>query len=63
MLFSWGELFNARLGGSALVVISADGRPLPASEGPYALRSLSDIKSGPRHVKWLRQLDVFTAPQ
>lgn len=62
VLFSWGELFNARLGDNVLVVTAVDGKALPASEGPYALRSLSDIKSGPRHVKWLRQLDVFTLP-
>lgn len=63
VLFSWGELFNARLGEHVLVITSIDGRPLPPSEGPYALRSLSDTKSGPRHVKWLRQLEVFTAPR
>jgi DMSO/TMAO reductase YedYZ molybdopterin-dependent catalytic subunit len=59
-LFSWGELFNARLGDNVLVITAVDGRPLPASEGPYALRSLSDTKSGPRHVKWLQRLEVVT---
>lgn len=59
-LFSWGELFNARMGENVLVVTAMNGRPLPASEGPYALRSLSDTKSGPRHVKWLRRLEVLT---
>lgn len=63
VLFSWGELFNARLGEHVLVITSVDGKPLLPSEGPYALRSLSDTKSGPRHVKWLRQLEVFTAPR
>lgn len=62
VLFSWGELFNARLGDNVLVVTAVDGKVLPASEAPYALRSLSDIKSGPRHVKWLRELEVFTLP-
>ncbi|WP_020654296.1 molybdopterin-dependent oxidoreductase [Massilia niastensis] len=63
VLFSWGELFNARLGENVLVVTSVNGKLLPASEGPYALRSLSDTKSGPRHVKWLQHLEVLTIPQ
>ncbi|MGJ9419905.1 molybdopterin-dependent oxidoreductase [Massilia sp. CMS3.1] len=63
VLFSWGELFNASLGENVLVVTSVNGKPLPANEGPYALRSLSDTKPGPRHVKWLRRLDVVTVPK
>jgi DMSO/TMAO reductase YedYZ molybdopterin-dependent catalytic subunit len=62
VLFSWGELFNAKLGDNVLVVTAVDGKPLAASEGPYALRSLLDTRSGPRHVRWLRQLEVFTLP-
>jgi DMSO/TMAO reductase YedYZ molybdopterin-dependent catalytic subunit len=63
VVFSWGELYNARLGDNVLVVTSSDGKPLPPTEGPYALRSLSDTKSGPRHVKWLRRLEVSTVAQ
>lgn len=63
VLFSWGELFNAKLGENVLVVTAADSKNLPASEGPYALRSLSDARSGPRHVKWLQQLEVITIPR
>lgn len=63
VLFSWGELYNARPGDNVLVITSMNGKPLPASEGPYALRSLSDTKSGPRHVKWLNRIDFFTVPK
>jgi len=63
VLFSWGELYNARAGDSVLVVTTVDGKPLPASEGPYALRSLADTRPGPRHVKWLNRIEVFTLPR
>ncbi|MGV3655743.1 MAG: molybdopterin-dependent oxidoreductase [Noviherbaspirillum sp.] len=57
-LSSWGELFNSEAGGSVLVIIEADGKPLPASEGPIALRSVRDIRPGPRHIRWLREIVV-----
>jgi DMSO/TMAO reductase YedYZ molybdopterin-dependent catalytic subunit len=63
VVFSWSELYNARLGDNVLVVTSVDGKPLPPTEGAYALRSLPDTKSGPRHVKWLRRLEVSTVAQ
>lgn len=63
VLFSWGELYNARVGDSVLVITTINGKPLPSTEGPYALRSLSDTKSGPRHVKWLNRIEVFTVPK
>lgn len=62
-LFSWGELYNAGGGDNVLVITAMNGKPLPASEGPYALRSLGDTRSGPRHVKWLSRVEVFTVPK
>ncbi len=63
VLFSWGELYNGRAGDSVLVITSMNGKPLPPAEGPYALRSLSDTKPGPRHVKWLNRIAFFTLPK
>nr|WP_308635844.1 molybdopterin-dependent oxidoreductase [Massilia brevitalea] len=63
VLFSWGELYNGRAGDNVLVITSMNGKPLPPGEGPYALRSLSDTKPGPRHVKWLNRIDFFTVPK
>ena len=58
VVFSWSELFNAELGDSVLVVFERDGEPLPAAEGPLALISGRDLRTGPRHVKWLRSVEV-----
>jgi len=58
VVFSWNELFNAELGDSVIVVFERDGKPLAPSEGPLALISGKDIRTGPRHVKWLQSLEV-----
>ena len=58
VVFSWSELFNAELGDAVLVLFERDGKPLPAAEGPLALISGKDLRTGPRHVKWLQSIDV-----
>lgn len=58
VVFSWNELFNAELGESALVLFERDGKPLAPAEGPLALISGKDLRTGPRHVKWLQSIEV-----
>lgn len=57
-VFSWGELYNSALGEQVYVIGSQDGRPLDATAGPLALRSLADLRPGPRHVRNLCALSV-----
>ena len=57
-LFSWGELFNTAVGEQVMVIESQDGRPLDPVAGPLALRSLADLRPGPRHVRGLCALVV-----
>jgi DMSO/TMAO reductase YedYZ molybdopterin-dependent catalytic subunit len=61
VVFSWGELYNSPVGDGVLVIFEADGAQLPDSEGRIALVSLKDLKTGPRHVKWLARIDVRLA--
>lgn len=58
VVFSWNELFNASAGENVLVLFERDGKPLPHAEGPLALLSADDLRTGPRHVKWLRAIEV-----
>lgn len=58
VVFSWSELFNSPLGDGVLVVFERDGKPLSQDEGPLALISAHDLKTGPRHVKWLQAVEV-----
>jgi DMSO/TMAO reductase YedYZ molybdopterin-dependent catalytic subunit len=59
-VFSWAELYLSPIGDGALVVYERDGVPLSDNEGPLALVSLKDTRPGPRHVKWLRSIELRT---
>jgi len=56
--FSWGELFNSALAEQVLVIAAVDGQGLGNDQGPLALRSLADLRPGPRHVRNLCALVV-----
>ncbi|KAA2223841.1 molybdopterin-dependent oxidoreductase [Chryseobacterium sediminis] len=55
--FSWAELFNNPTGEKVYVVFEQNGEPLK-KKGEMIVVSLSDIKTGPRHVKWLKSIEV-----
>ncbi|MCZ8250934.1 MAG: molybdopterin-dependent oxidoreductase [Hylemonella sp.] len=61
-LFSWGELYNARLGDDVLVLMQHGDDDLLARDGLPSLRSLQDVRPGPRHVRWLTSVEVLLAP-
>ncbi len=58
VVFSWSELFNSPLGEGVIVFFEKDGQPLADNEGRIALVSAKDIRSGPRHIKWLQSIEV-----
>lgn len=60
-VFSWGELFNTAVGEQVLIITAQDGKPLDAAAGPLALRSLADLRPGPRHVRNLCAVSVRRA--
>ena len=60
--FSWNELFNTAIGKEVLVAWEKDGQPLSAKEGQLLLISGQDIKTGPRHVRWLDRIEVVRMP-
>jgi DMSO/TMAO reductase YedYZ molybdopterin-dependent catalytic subunit len=62
-VFSWGELFNTPVGRDVLVAFERDGAPLRDGEGRIALISAADSRLGPRHVKWLRSIEVHRVPE
>ena len=57
--FSWGELFNSSLGDSVVLVLREGTLDLIERDGLPALRSLQDLRSGPRHVRWLARIEVL----
>jgi DMSO/TMAO reductase YedYZ molybdopterin-dependent catalytic subunit len=58
VVFSWPELANTAGGAQVMVAYERDGAPLAAEEGPLAIHAPADVRSGPRHVKWLQRLEV-----
>ena len=58
VVFSWSEVFNSSLGESVIVFYERDRLPLGEDEGRIALVSAKDIRTGPRHVKWLSGIEV-----
>ena len=52
-VFSWNELYNTAVGEGVYLLVARDGKPLGNEEGRFALISLQDSKTGPRHVRWL----------
>ena len=55
--FSWAELFNNPTGEKVFVLFEQNGKPLK-EKGEMILVSMTDAKNGPRHVKWLKSIEV-----
>jgi DMSO/TMAO reductase YedYZ molybdopterin-dependent catalytic subunit len=58
VVFSWSEIFNSPVGDGVIVFFEKDGAPLADNEGPIALVSRLDTRTGPRHVRWLKSIEV-----
>jgi hypothetical protein len=61
-VFSWGEIYNTRMGDDVLVLLRHGDDDLLARDGFPSLRSLQDLRPGPRHVRWLNSAEVLLAP-
>jgi hypothetical protein len=59
--FSWGELFNTAVGRRVILILGENGRPNSAREGVFAIRSFSDLRPGPRHVRDVGEIRIEPA--
>ncbi len=57
--YSWGELYNSSLGDGVVLVLRHGNDELLETDGLPALRSLQDLRPGPRHVRWLNKIEVL----
>ncbi|MCC7401892.1 MAG: molybdopterin-dependent oxidoreductase [Chitinophagaceae bacterium] len=55
--FSWAELFNNPTGENVYVIFEENGQPI-INKGAMILNCTNDIKTGPRHVIWLKSIEV-----
>lgn len=58
VVFSWSEIFNSPVGDGVIVFYENQGKPLGDDVGKIALVSTKDLKTGPRRVKWLQEIEV-----
>lgn len=58
VVFSWSEIFNSPIGDGVLVFFEKNGQELADEQGRIAMISTKDIFTGPRHVKWLKEIEV-----
>ncbi|MBC3919918.1 molybdopterin-dependent oxidoreductase [Undibacterium sp. CY18W] len=58
VVYSWSELFNTAVGEGVLVFFEKNGQALADDEGRIAMISGKDLRTGPRHVKWLKSIEV-----
>lgn len=58
VVFSWSEIFNSPIGEGVMVFFEKNGLPLSDDEGRIAMVSSKDTRTGPRHVKWLQDIEV-----
>lgn len=58
VVFSWGELYNSPAGEGVVVCFEKNGKALDENDGEIALISARDIRTGARHVKWLKAIEV-----
>ncbi|WP_419867974.1 molybdopterin-dependent oxidoreductase [Chryseobacterium sp. CT-SW4] len=55
--FSWAEIFNNPNGEQTYILFEQNGQPLK-DKGEMIVVSMNDTKTGPRHVKWLKSIEV-----
>ncbi|MCI9844200.1 molybdopterin-dependent oxidoreductase [Flavobacterium pectinovorum] len=55
--FSWAEIFNNPNGENTYILFEENGKPI--KNGEMILICKNDIKTGPRHVYWLKSIEVY----
>jgi DMSO/TMAO reductase YedYZ molybdopterin-dependent catalytic subunit len=55
--FSWAEIFNNPTGENTYILFEENGKPV--KNGEMILICKNDIKTGPRHVYWLKSIEVY----
>lgn len=56
--FSWAEIYNSNTGDNVYVIFEENGQPITV-QGEMILICTTDIKTGPRHVYWLKSIEVY----
>lgn len=55
--FSWAEIFNNPTGENTFILFEENGKPV--KNGEMIAICKNDIKTGPRHLYWLKSIEVY----
>ncbi|WP_289663455.1 molybdopterin-dependent oxidoreductase [Flavobacterium panacagri] len=55
--FSWAEIFNNPTGDNVYIIFEENGKPV--KNGEMIGLCKNDIATGPRHVYWLKSIEVY----
>lgn len=55
--FSWAEIFNNPTGENTFILFEENGKPV--KNGEMIAICQNDIRTGPRHVYWLKSIEVY----
>lgn len=55
--FSWAEIFNNPTGENVFILFEENGKPI--KNGEMIAICKNDIATGPRHVYWLKSIEVY----
>ena len=58
VVYSWNEIFNTDIGNSIFIVTEADNKKLTESTDRIFLISTRDFKTGRRHIKGLKSIEI-----
>lgn len=58
VVYSWNEIFNTDIGNSIFIVTEADNKKLSESSDRILLISTKDYKTGRRHIKGLKSIEI-----
>jgi DMSO/TMAO reductase YedYZ molybdopterin-dependent catalytic subunit len=57
VLFAWNELYSSPAGEKVYLLFEENGKEI-MEDGPFVLICASDTITGPRHVKWVKSIEV-----
>jgi DMSO/TMAO reductase YedYZ molybdopterin-dependent catalytic subunit len=57
-MWTWHELFNSAAADNIIIVYERDGKLLASREGNFMMLNTNDTRTGPRHIRWLKEIEV-----
>lgn len=61
VLFAYNEIYYGAAGENTWLIYEANGQPVD-NEGGFIIFSANDRVNGPRHVKWVNEIEVSRVP-